>query len=247
MLLGTKPFVRICEPAKKKHYLAFLERITPIYHQANFVNFYIRNLYPHVGTDEMEFLELYLFKLLRDWVDKNEKYDAQYVANYEKLIRFLEIEPRFSFLEHAYLEEINSIVFALNRKLKSMMPQFKLFKKEIGYYFSEDSVIAIGQPNDKPLICKGNLLITNKRMMFIAENICFCFRLDDLTAKKVNSHDVDFHFRHTGFKIQTNTPEFLNIYINKIIRKEKHFNERKFINAGIKNYSQKIRLLFVKK
>lgn len=224
MLLGKEPFIRICETSKEKDYQNFLIKIKPIYHLNNFTNFYVRNLYEILSFYDLEFLEIYIFELLRAWVYKNQKYNYTYVRKYKNLVKFLEIEPRFSFLEHAYFEKINQIIFALNRKLKSLNPEFINSKKENNYYFSENLILEICLNSNKSKSYIGALIITNKRMIFLLnKNNFFQFWLKDIIFKKVNFSNVYFKFKDCDFKIQTITPEVLNIYIDKIIWKENRY------------------------
>ncbi|MDQ0514205.1 hypothetical protein J2Z62_000643 [Mycoplasmoides fastidiosum] len=220
MLIGDKPFLRIVEPRLEKEYQQFVEQIKPFYNENNFTKIYIRSIYDMVNTSQLEYLEIYLFSLLYTWTNNNEKYNYDYLKDYQKLVDFLEIENKFGFLEHYYFERLNMIVFTITRKLKSLNPDFPMSKKEANYFFYADLIFQshFSQFDVDKLGC--NLFITNKRLILASKTMYLVFRFNELKQLKLNFNNVYFEFEDLAFSLETIAPEVVYISLDRIIQSE---------------------------
>ncbi|WP_391591915.1 hypothetical protein [[Mycoplasma] cavipharyngis] len=218
MLIGDKPFSRIADSNKEKAYQLFVAKIKPIYHENNFTKIYIRTIYDYVAINELEFLEIYLFSLLKKWVAVNEKYDLKYLKKYQKLIKFLEIENKFGFLEYYYWEHLNNIIFTKNRTLKSLNPNFSMHKKETNYFFYSDLIFHSDAPKLHITHLQCSLFVTNKRLIIVSPTMYLVFNLKELKNLKLNSNNVRFDFEKIYFILETNIPEVIYISLNRMMQ-----------------------------
>lgn len=139
----------------------------------------------------------YRFYLLKRWISKNEKYTPEYVKKLDLLINKLHLWNELNSFERQWILDVNDIVFAKTRNLKSLIVDFETNRKEIVVFKYDNIQFSFAsKKNKEKVISYCTMYISNQRLVIIkgVENF-------NLNWKQIKS----YHFSTQKICITTNT------------------------------------------
>lgn len=110
----------------------------------------------------------YRFYLLKQWMTKNEKYTPEYIEKLDLLINKLHLWNKLNSFEKQWILNVNDIVFAKTRNLKSLIIDFETNKKEVVVFKYNNVKFAFetNRKNEK-VILNCVVYISNQRLIII--------------------------------------------------------------------------------
>lgn len=107
------------------------------------------------------------FYILNKWHKYNNEYTFAYVGKLKSLIRRLRIKPHIHPAERDYIFRIEEVAFSKIRTMKKLDVPFDLDENENCYYIMPGGSCYERVNHDDVLVDKGNLYVTNKRMVIM--------------------------------------------------------------------------------
>lgn len=118
----------------RPHSKTFFDDYVPkISHHLNVHNIFTINkwyLAKYFSIDKRQDFLAYRFYLLKQWMNKNEKFTLDYVKKLDYLIGKLYLWDELNSFEQQWIVDIKDVVFAKKRNLKTLIVDFKTNKKE---------------------------------------------------------------------------------------------------------------------
>lgn len=197
----------------------FLEYVKKIKTKLNYKNFVIffnfgRNLY---SSHEFAHYERYIFILLKIWAMEHEEYEESYIRNFKFLIGKYHLKHRLYANEHEYINLFEEIIFNSKRNLKNIVVDFPissnfLENEEIFYHIINVHYISHNLTN------KGDIFISNSRIVFSTENMIFSISFKDISRYKLTIDGLKMvvYGNSYQFNPQNDDPRVLYVSFERI-------------------------------
>lgn len=127
-----------------------------------------KTLINYYSIKERQDFLAYRFYLLKQWMTKNEKYTPGYVKRLDLLISKLHLWNELNSFERQWILNVNDIVFAKTRNLKSLIVDFETNKKEIVVFKYSNIKFTFATMKKKEKVISNCLMyISNHRLVII--------------------------------------------------------------------------------